>query len=357
MKVALVYDRVNKWGGAERVLLALNEIFPDAPLFTSVYDAQSASWASCFPEVIPSFLQNIPFATNNHEYLAPLMPISFEHHNLSDYEVIISVSSEAAKGVLTNHKQKHICYLLTPTRYLWSGHNDYFKSRTKKLLASPALFYLKKWDRHASSRPDLIVSISQEVRRRAKKYYNRDTEVVYPPFWFDTGVKKYNQQTAKPFLVVSRLVPYKKVDLVVKAFNKLGLPLVVIGEGREKSKLEGMAGRNISFVSKLTDDQLINYYANSRALLFPQVEDFGLVAVEAQSFGTPVIAYAKGGALETVVDGETGILFDSQTPEGIIKATYRFLDMSFKPKKIIANSARFSKERFQKEFLNLVNNL
>src|ERR1035437_3756793 len=179
MKVALVYDRVNKWGGAERVLLALHKIFPEAPLFTSVYNAESAAWAKVF-DVRTSFLQNFPKAKTAHELYAVLMPLAFESFNFDNFDLVISVTSEAAKGIITKPSTLHICYCLTPTRYLWSGYNDYFKSSIFKLISKPLVSYLRFWDKIAAKRPDEYIAISIEVKNRIKKYYKRDSEVVYP---------------------------------------------------------------------------------------------------------------------------------------------------------------------------------
>ena len=181
LKIAVVYDRVNKWGGAERVLLTLHEMFPDAPLYTSVYDERSAPWAKVFPKVYTSFLQKIPFAKSNHEYLGWLMPMVFEQFDFGEYDLVISVTSEAAKGIITRPGTMHICYLLTPTRYLWSGYEGYFKNPFLRFFSKPVINYLRAWDKIAAMRPDKIIAISTEVRRRIKKYYGRDSEIVFPP--------------------------------------------------------------------------------------------------------------------------------------------------------------------------------
>jgi len=181
MKVAIVYDRVNKWGGAERVLLALHEMFPKAPLYTSVYDKKNAKWANVFPKIYTSFLQHIPFAKSNHELFAVLMPLAFESFNFDKYDLVISVTSEFAKGIITKQSTLHVCYCLTPTRYLWSGYEDYFRNKIFKILTKSIIIYLKEWDKMAAKRPDVMVAISSEVRNRIKKYYNRDSEIIFPP--------------------------------------------------------------------------------------------------------------------------------------------------------------------------------
>ncbi len=359
MKTALVYDRVNKWGGAERVLLALHEIFPDAPLYTSVYDSKRASWAAVFPKVYSSFLQKIPFASTNHELLAPLMPIAFESFNLDEFDLVISVTSEAAKGIITKPCTKHICYCLTPTRYLWSHYETYFKGSTFKGVTWPVVDHLKRWDRIASQRPDVMIAISTEVQNRIKKYYDRDSEIIFPPVdTLDTTPLRSGVVNEENFfLVVSRLVPYKKVDLAIAAFNKMGVPLVIVGTGSEEGKLKRMAKENIKFVGQLTYGELAVYYKRCVALIMPQEEDFGIVAVEAQLAGTPVIAYKRGGVLDTVKDGVTGIFFPEPTVDSLVDAIKRFEKMKFKPEDCINQARKFSKERFQKEFGKLIENI
>ncbi|HEX6977287.1 MAG TPA: glycosyltransferase [Patescibacteria group bacterium] len=356
LKVALVYDRVNKWGGAERVLLVLHELFPDAPLFTSVYSQDRAEWAEVFPNVIPSFLQKIPFAKDNHEYFASLMPLAFRSHNIKGYDVVISVTSEFAKAVRTDGI--HICYCLTPTRYLWSSFDDYFKNPMLRIGSTPLISFLKNWDRKVAQEPDAIVSISKEVRKRVKDYYGRNSKIIFPP----VEVEKFNRRKGSKrkgdfYLVVSRLVSYKKVDLVIEVFNELGYPLIIVGKGKEEKNLKKIANRNIKFASELTDNKLRYYYSNCKALVFPQLEDFGIVAVEAQAAGAPVIAYKKGGALDTVIDGKTGIFFKKQNRESLIEAIKRFEKMKFGQGTIVANAKRFSVKRFKKEFLTIVESI
>lgn len=353
MRTAIVYDRVNKWGGAERVLLALYEIFPNADLITSVYSPEGAPWAQKFNQINTSFLQKIPFAKNNHDKLALLMPFAFETHNLDEYDLVISVTSEFAKSVITSPNTLHICYCLSPVRYLWSGHEDYFDNRTKKILSKPFVSILRRHDRSAAHRPDVMIAISTEVQDRIKKYYNRQAEIIFPPV--DTDKFVVSNKMGNYYLIVSRLVPYKKVDIAVKAFNELDYPLIIIGEGSEENYLRSIAGESISFTGKLTDNELAGYYLNCKALVFPQLEDFGIVALEAQAAGKPVIAYGKGGARDTVISGKTGVFFQEQTVESLIDAIHKFEKSSFDPKFISNHAKRFDKKRFQKEFKKLVN--
>lgn len=355
MRVALVYDRVNKWGGAERVLLTLHEMFPEAPLYTSVYDPKGAPWAKVFPKINTSFLQKIPFAKGNHEFLGTLMPLAFESFDFSGYDLVISVTSEAAKGIITKPPTKHICICLTPTRYLWSHYETYFKGSSFKGISGPAVAYLRKWDKVAANRPDVMIAISTEVKRRIKKYYNRDSEIIFPPV-NTTSLHSavVNRHKKNYFLVVSRLVPYKRVDLAVEAFNQLDLSLVVVGTGSEEFKLKFRASRNIKFVGEASEKDLAKYYQGAQALIMPQEEDFGIAAVEAQATGTPVIAYKKGGALDTVIDGKTGVFFEKQTVENLIKAIKLFGNLAIKPEDCIENVKRFSKETFKRQLLAMV---
>ena len=355
MKTALVYDRVNKWGGAERDLLVLHELFPDAPLYTSLYSKKSASWAKVFPKIIPSFLQKIPLLPKKHEYLGTLMPLVFESFDFSKFDLVISLTSEAAKGIITKPWTKHICICLTPTRYLWSGFDEYFKDTILRAAARPAISYLRKWDKVAANRPDLLVAISREVKKRIKKYYNRESVVIYPPIdveRFKFQKKDYTKENF--FLVVSRLVPFKRVDLVIQVFNKLGLPLKIIGVGSEAPRLKNLAKENITFLGALTDRELSLYYRKARGLIFPQEEDFGKVVVEAHAAGTPAIAFKAGGALDTVISGVNGIFFEKQTVNDLTRAILRFEKLRFNSKKISESAERFSKNRFKKEFLKLV---
>ncbi|SRR5258708_353011 len=352
MKVAIVYDRVNKWGGAERVLLALHKIFPEAPLYTSLYST-NAGWAKVFPRIRSSSLNKIKFLRNKHEYLAPLMPLVFESFDFSEFDLIISVTSEFAKGIITGPKTKHICYCLTPTRYLWSGYEDYFTSSVIKFISGPVVWYLRYWDKIAARRPDKIIAISTEVKNRIKKYYDRDSRIIFPGI----DIAKYkNNKNGEFYLVVSRLVPYKKVNLPVKAFNELGLPLVIVGDGSEKKYLQKIAKNNIKFPGFVPEAKLKNYYSKAIALIMPQIEDFGLVAIEAMSFGVPVIAYKKGGILD-IITKNTGILFNEQSVESLMSAIKKFESCKFKRKDLVKNALKFSFERFERELLHLISSL
>ena len=356
MKVAVVYDRVNKIGGAERVLTSLGEIFPKSTLFTSIYNKDKTPWTKNF-KVQTSFIQKIPFLNSRHELIPYLMPLAFESFSFDGYDLVISVTSEASKGVIVSSAIPHVCICLTPTRYLWSGYKEYFKNPILKYGTMPIVWYLKKWDLLASTRPDAYIAISETVKRRIKKYYKRDSTVIYPPsdlLFKKSGLKSQKPSEKNYFLVVSRLVEYKKVDIAVKACTKLKLPLVVIGEGDSKEKLEAISGDTIVFKNKVSDSQLIAYYKNCRALLFPGEEDFGITMVEVQSAGKPVIAYKAGGALEIVRQGVTGIFFEKQSVASLSKVLIKFKDSRYNSKDCRKNAQRFSEKKFKGELLDFL---
>lgn len=355
MNIALVYDRVNKIGGAERVLSALHDMYPEAPLYTAVYHAKNAPWARAW-DVRPSFVNHFPLASSTHELYPWLMPLAFESFEFNNFNVVITVTSAEAKGIITKPETLHLCYCLTPTRYLWIDTDIYQKSIPALLrpLSKPFFSYLRTWDKIASQRPDEIIAISKTVQRRIKTHYNRDSSLIYPP----VDVDKFNKKRASPkspigkdyFLVVSRLVPYKRVDLAISACNKLRLPLIVVGKGLEARKLEKQAGPTIQFVAELTEDELVLYYQRCRALIFPQEEDFGISIVEAQAAGKPAIAFARGGATEIIRTGKTGIFFPRQRAESLIQAIRHFEKMHFSQSECKRNAQRFSKEEFIKSF-------
>jgi glycosyltransferase involved in cell wall biosynthesis len=373
MKVALVYDRVNKFGGAERVLQTLHKIWPEAPLFTSVFNSKKAAWAKIF-EVKPSFLQKLPFLKNNHELFPFLMPFGFEDFDFSGFDVVISITSAEAKGIITKPDSLHVCYCLTPTRYLWSGWQYYNQNMQfgifnplARLIAKPLLLNLKKWDKLASQRPDYYFAISKEVKKRIKKYYQRGSEVIYPgvdtnkfkPINNNQNNKnnKSNNKNNNYFLLVSRLVPYKRVDLVIKVFNKLGWNLKIIGRGKEEAKLKKPAKANIEFLKDLTDKRLLGYYQNCLGFVFAGEEDLGLVALEAQACGKPVLCFLKGGMAEVVLEGKTGMFFENQTEESLILALKEFKKQSFSSKECRQNALNYNHKKFIKNFKSKVEEL
>ena len=359
MKLAIVYDRVNKFGGAERVLLALHEIWPDAPLFTAVYDPKRAAWANVF-HVHPSFLQHMPLAKRHHELYPWLTPMAFESFSFDAFDVVLSVTSAEAKNIITKPGTVHICYCLTPTRYLWSGHQTYME-QTDRFSGGMLRAWaptLKRWDLIGSARPDYYVTISKRVEERIKKYYHRNVEkVIYPPVNTDLFIPS-TEKSGDYFLLVSRFVQYKRIDLVIDAFNTLGWPLVIIGSGWARTTLQKKAKKNITFITRyLTDAELVAYYQKCRAFVFAGDEDFGLIALEAQACGKPVICYRESGMAEIVIDGKTGILFNEQTFASIIDALQRFTKEWYDSALCRKNAERFSTKQFRDEITTTVERL
>jgi len=360
MKVALVYDRVNKMGGAERILMALHELFPEAPLYTAVYDKKGASWAKGV-EVRPSCINRIPFAKNNHELFPWLTPFAFESFDFDGFDLVISVTSAEAKSIITKPKTIHICYCLTPTRYLWSGYDLYTNNYGNgKGISSYFLRFLspilKRWDLAASARPDAYVAISQRVKKRIETYYCRSVDaVIYPPVAVDAFPPLPVPEKGSYFLYVSRLVGYKRPDIVIDACRTLDVPLIVIGTGKEQKDLVKRAGTKTQFITRhLTDLELSRYYQECRAFLFAGDEDFGIVAAEAQSSGKAVIAYKESGIAEVVVNGKTGVLYDKQTGASLAQAIKEFESMTIDSKDCRKQAERFSTVRFKEEMTQYI---
>ena len=372
-KIAIVYDWLDKWGGVERILLTLREMFPEADFFSSYYDKQGASWADKL-NINTSFLQQFPKLIRGSRIASFVFyPYAFESFYFSGYDLVISVTSSFAKSVITKPGTKHICYLLTPTRYLWVCPENYFESKVIYPLLKPYINQIKKWDYVAAQRPDKIISISQTVVDRCQRHYQRKSEMIYPPFdieyWSKIKLQMINNKSQinfkfqisnfKFYLIVSRLEPYKRVDLVVQSIKRLNQNLIIVGEGSQERKLKQMAGNNIHFYKKLSDEELGYLYDKARALIMPQEEDFGYVSLEGQFFGCPVITYKKGGATETVIDGKTGLFFNHQTEESVIEALERFEAKSYNirtnTKKFGGETVkRFDKKIFINKFINFL---
>jgi glycosyltransferase involved in cell wall biosynthesis len=334
--VALIYDWVDTWGGVERMIQLLNRVFPEAPLYTAVYEKKTAHWASGI-DVRPSFMQRVPsFIRSRRVPSLALFPYAFESFNLSSFDTVISISSFAAKGVLTRPDQKHIGIILTPPRFVWSMAETYITQPLLRSVSLPFLANLRRYDYVAAQRPDILISISETVRGRCRTYYGRDSEIIYPPFSYNywervkslsptSRVQECVDSHSSYFLVVSRLERYKSVDLVVKAFKQeKNRVLLVVGTGSEFSRLKKRAPDNVVFLGSVNDASLAYLYSHAQALIMPQEEDFGYVSLEAQACGCPVIAYEKGGARETVLPDCSGIFFPTQTPETIRDALARF---------------------------------
>lgn len=353
MRLAFVYDRINKFGGAERVLLALHEIWPNAPIYTAVYDKEKAAWANVF-KIIPSYLRFLPDFLRSDKFLPLLAPLVFESMNFDDYDVVLSITSAEAKTVITKPDTLHICYCLTPTRYLWSGFADYLYEPGSglfnpllRVLMRGCITYLRNIDYIASSRPDIYIAISNNVARRIKKYYKKGAYVIYPPIDLKMFKPSKSPTSDDYYLIVSRLVPYKRIDYAISAFNKLGWKLNIVGSGIDEGRLRRIAKDNIIFLGDLTDTELACYYQNCKALIFPGEEDFGLTAVEVQAHGKPVIAFVGGGVKESVIDGKTGLFYNTQSEDSLISALKIFRNNNYSPSVCVSNAKRFSKLNFQ----------
>lgn len=357
LNTALVHEWLTNVAGSERVLLAIKEIYQDAPIFTSVFESGKAAPFKEF-DIKTSFLQKIPFMKSKRELLIPFTPFAFEQFDLSKYNLVISNTSMAAKGVITKPDCIHISYCNTPPRYLWEPNVD---PRAKKgkfaFLRANIVHKMRLWDRVAADRVDYYIANSKYVANRIKKYYKRDAIVVYPPVDIERFEIAPKSDIKDYYLFVSRLINYKKCDLVIDAFNDLGLPLKIIGTGPDEAALRKRAKKNIEFTGFLSDESMKKYYAEARAFIFPAEEDFGIVPVEAMASGRPVIAFEKGGAAETVIEGITGTFFSEQTPQCLIDAVKNFDPEKYDSEKIRRHAEKFSRERFKKEFKETVEKL
>ncbi len=377
-KVAIVCDWLTNYAGAERVISAVSELFPKAPIFTTVYNkGKMREFGN--REVCESFIGKLPFARRLHQLYISLMPYAFEAMDLSEYDLVISSSHACAKGIITGTSTVHVCYCHSPIRYLWDGCHEYVKNYGWYRwpfagYIDRQLSKLRVWDRIASARPDHYLANSHFVAERIRKYYGRESTVIHPPVTakrsgavepFPDQVATTSQSSSEAifppvtstspkkrayYLAVGRLIPYKRFDLLVDAFNKLSLPLYIVGEGKEFARLKEMAGPNITFLGFVSETELGELYAGAKAFLFPQCEDFGIAPLEAMAHGTPVIAYKKGGAVETVKDGVNGMFFEDQTVESVVGTVREFEKKHhFDPEKVRASVEKFSKERFQRE--------
>jgi glycosyltransferase involved in cell wall biosynthesis len=352
-RVALVHDWLNQLGGAESVLAELHGLYPEAPIYTSMY------WPEAMPphyrqwDIRTTWLDRIRLSKTHHQWFLLAYPFAFGSLDLSAYDLVISNKSAFCFNVRTGAGTRHLCYCLTPTRFVWN-FEAYVRGEGAGGVARRAvprfLPYLQKVERQAASRVSSFGAISGAVHDRIERFYHRGSEILYPPV--DAG--RFHAYAAPPddfFLVVSRLIPYKRIDLAVQAFNHLGLPLVVIGDGRERAKLEALAGPNIRFMGRLDDAQTDQYRYRCRALIFPGEDDFGIAPVEAMAAGRPVIAYAAGGALDTVAEGASGLYFSEPNADSLAEAVLRFQAMKFDPASIQAHARLFSRERFREKFL------
>ncbi len=343
-RIALVHDYLNQYGGAERVLEDLHVLYPDAPVYTSMYWPEKMSPIIRSMDVRTSFMQKLPLVTRRHQPFLPLYPLAFESFDLSNYDVVISNSSAFCKGVITQPRTLHVCYCLTPMRWVWNFRAYVERERlgTAARLALPAaISQLRAWDITTAQNVDRFVAISRAVADRIGKYYRRDATVIYPPVNCGAFLPQPGCE-GDYYLVVSRLIPYKRIDLAVDAFTRLGLPLKIVGSGgRDEPALRARAGQNVEFLGRIPDEALRDLLARCRAFIFPGEEDFGIAPLEANASGRPVIAYAGGGALDTVRDGVTGVLFREQTVDALIDAVRRTESTAWDPAQIRAHAEQF----------------
>ena len=332
------------------------ELFPDAPIYTLLYDEAATGHVFGDREIHTSFLQRLPLIKKYHRLIPFLMPIAIEQFDLSHFDVVVSNSASFAKGVITKPQTHHISYCMTPTRYLWDDSHRYLAEANypwpfKKLIPL-FLSYLRIWDIEASLRVDQFIAISKFVQKRIKKYYNREAEIIYPAL--DCSKYSISNTTKDYFLMVGRMVPYKKFDLAIRVFNATGDKLKIVGDGPEFKRLTKMAKPNIEFLGLISDSEMPELYSSCRALIFPQEEDFGLVPLEAMASGRPVVAYKAGGAMETVIAGENGVFFEEQTEIDLVQALGQFEYTAWDSQHIRAHALKFDKEIFKQKFRELI---
>ena len=362
MKKALIHDWYYVNGGAEKVLHSLNNIWSDFDHYALIDFLSEKDREYVFSgnsdKVTTSFIQNLPTAKSNHRKFLELFPLAIEQFDLSEYDLIISSSSSIAKGVMTHANQLHISYVHSPMRYAWDLYHQYLREANlnkgiKGWYAKRVLHKIRTWDVISTNRVDHLVANSHYIAKRIKKVYRREADVIYPP----VDISNFSLETNKEdyYLTASRMVPYKKMDIIVEAFSKMPeKKLIVIGDGPEMNKIKSKASKNIEILGHVSYDVLLKTMQKAKAFVFAAEEDFGIIPVEAQACGTPVIAFGKGGALETVSNLKSGIFFNEQKPQSIIETVLKFEKIDFDSEIVRKNSEKFSKERFEREFKEYV---
>jgi glycosyltransferase involved in cell wall biosynthesis len=348
LKVAIIHYWLVGMRGGEKVLESLCESFPQADIYTHVLDESAISETISKHKIFTTFIQKLPQAKRRYQKYLPLMPLALEQLDLRSYDLVISSESGPAKGVITSPDTLHICYCHTPMRYVWDMYQDYLGNagRITQLLMPPLIHYLRLWDFVSAARVDHFIANSHHVAKRIQKHYRRDATVIYPPV--DTAAFTPSTSHEDFYLIVAQLVGYKRTDLAIEAFNRMGKPLIIIGDGEQFNQLCAQAKPNVKIMGRQPFSVIQDHYAKCNALIFPGEEDFGIVPVEAMASGRPVIAYRKGGALETVLEGITGLFFDQQTPEALIQAIehYEATQQQFNSEYIIQHAKCFSRETF-----------
>ncbi|MDD3498573.1 MAG: glycosyltransferase [Candidatus Moranbacteria bacterium] len=354
MRIALVHDYLVQYGGAERVLECFTELFPYAHIYTIVYDKESMHGVFEDKKIHTSFLQKFPLAKKRHRIFPLLMPSAIEQFDFSRYDVVLSDSSSYAKGIITGPETLHICYMHTPMRYAWDDcqkyTDDFGLPKFIKRIVPFFMNYVRLWDAVSAERVDRFIANSNFVAKRIKKYYKKNATVINPPVAVERFyVENDPEKRGDYFLMVGRLIAYKRHDIAIEAFNKLGLPLKIIGRGPEMKRLKKMAGPNVEFLGRVEDEDLPKYYAECKAFVFPQEEDFGIVAIEAMAAGRPLIAYKGGDIVEHMEEGKTGIFFQNQTAGDIVEAVKNFDDSKYDGGYIREKSLKFDREIFKKK--------
>ena len=348
LKISLAHDHLFQIGGAERVLAVLASMYPVAPIYTLVNIKKITQKLLPQDRILTSSLQKIPDIKRFFKYCLPLMPKVWEKTEIVDADYLISSCSGLVKGINLAKGVRHICYCYAPTRYLWEDKEEYLdnlpEGRLLKVLWPELLDSLKKWDFAKAQKVDYFITISQHIADKIKKHYQREATIIYPPV--RTKDFQISSEVGDYYLIVSRLRPYKKVDLAIRAFNNLKLPLKIIGSGSELRKLKKMANSNIEFLGELSDAKRNYYLSHCRAFIYPQIEDFGISAVEAMASGRPVIALKAGGAVETVKEGLSGVFFDEQTWESLAHCVLRFNEHDFDPEVVRAHALQFDEAIF-----------
>ncbi len=354
MKIALVHDHLISFGGGERVLKVLSDMYPTAPIYTFVYRKNKTYSFFADKNIKKSFINYIPFSASKYQWTLPLRPLAIESVDLSDYDLIISCSSSIAKGIVKKGSAVHINYCHTPTRFLWVDDKEYVDSLERvwpvNILSQLYRERLKIWDIKASERVDYFIANSENVKKRIKRIYNRESEVIYPPV--DVDMFHISSDLGDYFLTGGRMVPYKKFDIVIKAFNKLKMPLKIFGTGPMYRYLKSIAERNIEFLGNITEREKINLFSRAKAYIAAQEEDFGITTVESIASGRPVISYKKGGALEIVQEGVNGVFFDYQDWECLAEAVIYFNANDFDPYRVRQTVQKFSTQNFKKNMLD-----
>ena len=354
-RIAFILDALIAIGGGEKTLFAALEAYPQADIFTLVYNRPAfANTSIADKRIRTSYLDRLPFAQTHHRLLLPLMPAAIERFNLCQYDVIVALSYAVAHGVRVRAGAHHLCYMYTPMRYAWNDMNLDGTHSPKNPLLDLAMQKFRTWDHSAAARVHEFAAISHAIAGRIRSAYQREARLIYPP----VEVERFSAQDSRSayFITLSRLVPHKRLDVVVEAFSQLKLPLKVIGEGPERERLQGRAGQNIEFLGYQSEESVARLLNSARGFVCAAEEDFGIAMVEAQAAGCPVIAYRGGGALETVVEGRTGLFFNEQSAESLIEAVGRFQDSyhCFHTDVLVGHAQRFSKARFQQLFQEFV---